>query len=275
MPLPGLCVNPNSPINWRCLWNRGLVSWWMNLPQGVWGGGRKWRDLNRASLNDGTLTNMAFPSTSTSSWGPTTRPGGFGEVRFDGSDDYVTAGSSWAIQTSFTASVWFKCPSGQAQFSRVIEKGANSEWNLNWGQSGDATKLCLSILSGTGVIASLTSLADNSWHCACVVGAYSGSGTNYNFSYYVDAQLQGTSSTVMSGAGGGINFGRYGDGGYNMAGALDNIRLRTVAASASEVLNAYLDDRDYCRRSLNWVRPRAYAGATSNRRRRYLTLGAA
>src|SRR5215831_20671009 len=71
--------------------NDGCSGWWMFLP-GLSGAGTVWRDL--LAPDHGTLTNMAQPATSTSGWGLTTlRPGGFGELRLDGSDDYVSFGN--------------------------------------------------------------------------------------------------------------------------------------------------------------------------------------
>ncbi len=35
-------VDPAQPINWRNSLNIGTASWWLNLPQGPWGGGTLW-----------------------------------------------------------------------------------------------------------------------------------------------------------------------------------------------------------------------------------------
>lgn len=66
-----------SPINWQSPLNRGLLRWWLCLPQRH--GGNVWRDLTRKS--DATISGAAAESART-------RQGGWGCYVFDGSNDY-------------------------------------------------------------------------------------------------------------------------------------------------------------------------------------------
>ena len=67
-----------NPVNTEAPLNRGLVAWWLMLPQRH--GGSTWWDL--VARRPGVLTNLG-PSTATRGYGPTRRPGGWGELRGD------------------------------------------------------------------------------------------------------------------------------------------------------------------------------------------------
>ena len=81
-----------------------LVSWWKVMPG--WYGGTVWYDLMKR--NNATLNNVAIPYSSTSGMVlGSTRPGGDGEMRFDGTDDYGR--SPWAASITsaiFTIACW-------------------------------------------------------------------------------------------------------------------------------------------------------------------------
>jgi hypothetical protein len=91
-------LNRQHPLAW------GLQHWWLVLPGRF--GGTTWRDLART--NHGVHANMALPATLTSgrSLG-TTRPGGWGELRFDGTNDRLR-GFPMAPPASGTITLWFK-----------------------------------------------------------------------------------------------------------------------------------------------------------------------
>jgi len=101
-------VNWSNPINYNHGLNKGLVGWWLVVPH--WKGGTRLRDLTNRS--HGTLNSMD-PS---SDWiTPGDRPGGFGALDFDGTDDFVEVQdgfeptgtqmtiSFWAFQNSLSA----------------------------------------------------------------------------------------------------------------------------------------------------------------------------
>jgi hypothetical protein len=77
----GDAVNRDAPLN------RGLVSWWLALPDQQ--RGVMFRDL--MMRNHGTLTNGP---TWTGSWG---LPGSYGAINCDGTNDYIVANSSSSL----------------------------------------------------------------------------------------------------------------------------------------------------------------------------------
>ena len=61
-------VDTTCPINWQHDLNVGLVMSLSCIPNSGWSGGRTWFDLVKGGKapNNGTLTNMAFPASTTS-----------------------------------------------------------------------------------------------------------------------------------------------------------------------------------------------------------------
>ena len=91
---------------------QGLVSWWRVIP-GI-SGGRQWYDLTGGV--PATLTNMT--TAGTSGWGSTTRPGGQGELRLDGTDDYALSPSTsrlWPAEATHTLWVYRTATGGAFQ----------------------------------------------------------------------------------------------------------------------------------------------------------------
>jgi hypothetical protein len=132
----GRILMQGIPVNWAAPLNQGLLAQWIALPQRLVG--LTWRD-GTAKNHDGTLTNMATGS-ATSGWGTTVRPGGYGELRFDGGDDTVTVPSRADLGFSggpvldkpFTVMGWFWF-NDVTQDCGLITKGAGSgagEWAL-------------------------------------------------------------------------------------------------------------------------------------------------
>ena len=110
----GNLVNPRAPLN------RGLVSWWLALPQRS--GGPKLFDI--AGRNHGTLTNGPTWS------GPFGRLGGFGTVKFDGTDEYLTAGIPSA--TLKTICLWYYAPASIAGNPIVLVQGQDAFSSAVW-----------------------------------------------------------------------------------------------------------------------------------------------
>ena len=114
----GQIVNRASPLN------RGLVSWWLNLPQR--GKGNTFFDI--AGRNHGTLTNGP-------TWqGPLGRPGGMGSLSFaTASSQYVSIPQSNSLNlgTSFLFSCWIY-PTSLASYRCVIDStGRNLSLFIN------------------------------------------------------------------------------------------------------------------------------------------------
>ena len=97
-------IDHANPINWTHSFARGLLSWHRVLP-GV-SDGLYWRDL--CNRSHATLTNME-PRSTTSGYRGTARPGGDGEVRFDGSNDQGIASltaTAWPNPIDWTMAAW-------------------------------------------------------------------------------------------------------------------------------------------------------------------------
>ena len=112
-------------INKDCPLNRGLVSNWLTLP--LLKGRPKLVDI--ASGYDGTFTGYG----SASPWqGALGRPGGFGCVNFDGTDDYVGCGDFTSLlngQSKATLSFWnYRTTSGGTTGACGFSSGANGRF---------------------------------------------------------------------------------------------------------------------------------------------------
>jgi hypothetical protein len=253
--MPPRRLNITNPINTKCPWNRGLVGNWMALPQLT--GGVKWFDSCR--VNNGTLTNMAFPATSTSGWGPPTRPGAFGELRLDGVDDYVTCSSVVGIPgntSPITLTAYLTI--------NAIAVGNNSAiFNLTTSGVRD-------YVFQIATIGATTYVATDGWDFATTITGsqipsigvphmlsltHDGAG---NFKYYLDGILSksftvpvaaGTVDTVYIGA------RQSGATGY-MDARFFSAAIHNVALSAGEIQGMYLNSCTGYRRTLNWIEPR-------------------
>jgi Concanavalin A-like lectin/glucanases superfamily len=126
---------------------QGLVAWWRVLP-GISGGGQ-WYDL--MGRFNATLTNMA--AAGTSGWGATTRAGGQGEVRFDGTNDYATTPSSALLYPpAFTLTVWLKRTAAGSDYQRVLSHPDGGSRHLYVRQAGTvSTSVLVSAGGGTSI----------------------------------------------------------------------------------------------------------------------------
>ena len=126
---------------------QGLVAWWRVLP-GVSGGGQ-WVDL-MGRFNT-TLTNMT--AAGTSGWGATTRAGGTGEVRFDGTNDYATTPSSGLLYPpAFTLTVWVRRTATGSDYQRVLSHPDGGSRHLYVRAAGTvSTSILVSAGGGTTI----------------------------------------------------------------------------------------------------------------------------
>lgn len=108
-------VDPACPLDWSHPLNRGLVSRWKVVPNSGWRGGLTFRDLVRGGKkpNDGTLSGTVW------------RGGGiYGQLFFDGSDDYVSIPTVTATD-AYTISVLLTLDSA-SNFPMFATDGASS-----------------------------------------------------------------------------------------------------------------------------------------------------
>jgi len=121
-------VNMIQPVNLLHPLNRGLRAWWMALP-GTQGGSRL-MDITSPGPNGnhGTLTNMTSDD-----WVGSNRPGGWGALDFDGSDDEVALPSIQTVLNSgttyggpFSLSLWAKANVAPGLRYGVLSDGASN-----------------------------------------------------------------------------------------------------------------------------------------------------
>lgn len=269
MPQPGLCLNPASPINWAHPTNVGLVSEWANLPGGQWGRGTLWRDLNVGKQNSGTLTNGP-------TWqGPAGRPGGYGAMSFvSGSSQYaVVASSSFTGPSSKTWSCWLKTTQTANSFLMMYNGSSYEEYIGLVGASGVLRIECYTTtgahqLSGTAVV------NDGSWHHVARVNDYAARTQTLYIDGTVDIAATSYSGTLASEDDwlffGAASSGHSVGGGFYYSGLMDEILIRSVAMSSSQIKSEINESRAGNPNRWSWVRPRFASGATTNRRRRVL-----
>lgn len=274
MPYPLVpLLDVTCPVNWADALNNGLVSWWMVVPASGWTGGNTFRDLVRGGKtpNDGALTNMAFPGTATSGWGPTSRPGGWGEVRFDGSDDLLDVGRCSATLegvSAFTLALWvrpnspgtlkslaMKFNNGDTQTCFFIETGISDATKILYGVSTTTTD------GNTYAETPTATITDATWtHIAMVFDGGQAGWSRVRI--YANGVLQtpsltnGTPPTVTPAATSSLRFGTISDGTSRaFTGSMDGAVMYNRALSAAEVAALYADSLTGYRRTLNWFEP--------------------
>lgn len=218
----------------------GLVSWWLVLP-GL-DGGRQWADI--AGLNHGTLTNM---TTSASGWRGTTRPGGWGHLLFDGSNDYVnvpySAALDFEVGKQFTLSVWVQGAGAQETGAGILCRG----------DGGGGEQYCIDCAASYRFI---TRAADN---LPAVVN--SGVGPNGSWemltAVFRSSEMQlyhngvlksnGSSPSTLFSTNHALSIGSRQNGNtaydLNWLGGIDSPRVYNRALSAAEVRALYDESR--------------------------------
>lgn len=229
-------IDWQNPISNHPL-NNGLVEWYLaGVPGRSWGGGI-WRGLK--NRYPGTLTNMD-PATD---WVPGGRPGGWGALDFDGSNDYVTFDSS-LIGSTGTLMMW-ATPAFNAADDAVIAQlfgfGNDVDFNglelryefRNSGGANDAWAVICNSSSAYMLYANNQSFsAGDDIHLAFAWDFDSDA-----YALYVDGNLAASSSeakTLPSLAnakfGAGVTTGTY-----NYSGSIDDIRIFDRVLSANDV----------------------------------------
>lgn len=232
--LPDL-VNRAHPLN------RGRLAWWLTVP-GL-DGGRYLYDL--MSLYPGTLTNMG----SSSGWRGTTRPGGWGHLVFDGTNDCILPAGNPHLKlgTTYTVALWAKLPSTPSGgsynsfFSCQGLAGGGSAvtyWNIDQ-YDGDLRFVVED--NGAAHLAMAygypftPKLAGNTWYR--IVGTRSGNsvslyvnGTLYNSSSASLGTLSNTAAPVI-----GASYASSASPQYFTAASMDDIGIWTRAFSSSDV----------------------------------------
>ena len=240
---------PNQAVNLQHPLAQGLVSWWRVGRTGY--GTNTWYDL--MGQNHATLTNMDVHG-ATSGWHATTRPGGDGEVRFDGSNDYGliphVAGNAFDLATATPRSMawWMVQGSGLVDVN-ILSKQQNSGSYIGWGVNiRNISGFVSYFLYNNGLSFQVT------WPSGYKDGilrhfayTYSGSGTAAGVRGYVNGQSVSLTTIIDTLAGAstsnavGFEISGRGDGAANWwNGTLDDILwYPNVVLSASQVATLY------------------------------------
>ena len=255
MPIPLLAprvLDYAQPMSRDAPLNRGLQAWWLTLPQRR--GSMRWPTLT--GRTHGTLVAMG-PSSATSGWGATQRPGGFGELRFDGTNDYVTANCTLGTvltASAGTVSLWVRplgtvasvtlVYRGQGLFAddagyfglyRTNLSGTDQLWAFNFAGSVEQVGVPYTV----GVWTHLTLVHGNGL-----------------LSLYKDGRL--VPSPIASGDTGDLSGAVWLGQGYNteyLQGALDDCRVYNRALNAREVWGLFLASRLRYPTELRWRSP--------------------
>jgi hypothetical protein len=169
--LPWLCGAQLQPELSHPL-HRGLLAWWRPVP-GLTGGDR-WFDLLSGQYH-GALTNMG--ASATSGWSPATQAGGYAQLNFDGTDDYVLVGTDPLfdfLDTTFTLTVEYRLtPGGTSIYllAKRISAGTSGGWFLRANAAGTLTARVVD--TGNGAAAERSTLStnhrDDTWRQVTVV----------------------------------------------------------------------------------------------------------
>jgi hypothetical protein len=181
-------LNYGNPVNWDSPLTRGLVSWWLPLPQNS--GGLRLMDL--CNRFHGTRT--ASPT-----WRGGIGPGSYGALNFlTASSQFVNCGASAAMQLTtspLTLIVRFR-PSGDYTTTQTLFACSTNTSGIQWGLEFGRTDNKFTFLNNSGAV-HLTSTAsvstDVDTHVVLVRGGSAGAWT---FAFYINGQTDATGSTA-------------------------------------------------------------------------------
>lgn len=230
-------VDLANPVNLTSSLTQGLLAWYLELPH-INEAGTAWRNLTRRG-SDGLLTSMATPWTATSGRGRTSRPGGYGELRFDGTNDYVSAGTVGQVLTNLPAwsvAFWVLRRTGQAGDPVLLSQGRFAVTGFYIQARAADTILAIGITSSTAP----PLVADTWTHLAVVKTPGSAlfyfNGRNVTATNNGDNVLPSTDTLLFGSYDGTANF---------LLGSMDDMLLAQRAWSAAEVATIYTDSRTF------------------------------
>jgi len=240
-------IDITQPVNMDHPLARGLVSWWRVVPD--LGSKDRLRDLVVKSRNNGTLTSMSYPATATSGMAVgTSRRGGDGEIRFDGTNDYVLFQSVPPIQdtTPFSMSFVLRInTTAQQPIVSSFNNYPNVKGFVIETSPGTANgELSLDLLNANSTAQRRSrgtrNLADGVAH-HCVVVSSGNASTTGHF-YYIDGASDTTVSITNQNPGtlDNVSFwlGRW-TFGYATLLAVDDLQYYNRALSSTEVVQLY------------------------------------
>lgn len=251
-------------VNWTHDLNQGLLAWWLVLPHSM--GGTRW--VNLAGPEHGTLVSMATTRSATSGWATTRRPGGFGQLSFDGTDDRVrvadaakfsfTNGSN-DLPFSLSAWVYLTTTAGNRDIvNKWNNSGGGNEWR--WYFTTNSYYLFLTIPAVSSRIARFVNLTGyaNTWFFG--TATYDGSESVTGLCLYRNGVRVDTTDDTTGGAYNGmgasaseVQIGASGQTTGYANGALDSVRIYNRELSPDMVAQLYQEECRGYPRTLNRV----------------------
>jgi hypothetical protein len=211
-------ISIDEPVNRMHHLNAGLTAWYMPVP-GLSNGAASLLDINDLSHGSPAALTSMDPLTD---WIPSDRPGGLGlSLDFDGSNDYALTSRTFS-HANFTYLIWVYLNSGAIDGSNryMIFEGTASGRNLGVRSTG-----VWYVFNSPGLTD--TPATEEVW----TLLGYSHDGTTG--SVYQDGRLL-KSGSVTPVAGGALQFGRYGGGGFHLNCRIDEFRMLNRVYTASE-----------------------------------------
>jgi hypothetical protein len=240
-----------QPVNWASPLNRGLVSWWMAIPQGAHFGGARLLDL--CGKNHGTLS--AAPV-----WGSAVgRHGGHGRLNFvGGSAQGVNCGTSaeFTINNALTIALWFR-PQVTTR-GDIITKwqnggSADDAFNLLYGLTSGKPQFF--VASGSGASANSgvgsTAMAVGTWYHIC--GTYDGANVRVFLNGVQEASAAATLTMPTAGTR-TVWLGRNNHTDGYTSGDIDSVRIYNRALLVSEIAAVLAEERSGYPTTLNRIR---------------------
>jgi hypothetical protein len=229
----GGLVDPRCPLDWSHPTNRGLLAEYAAVPNPGWRGGLTLRDLVRGGRapHDGTLVNGP-------KWqGAAGRPGGYGSLSFDGTNDLVNCGDVPGISgTALTVAGWLRRDAAQANFPVPVHKETGGGGFILYLDASSGTINFR--VNGSGTATTSAGLAVGAWYHCCAT--YDG----VNQRVYLNGLPDGVhANTAPVGANSqALCLGNDAAGvGTYFQGALDGVLLWPRCLSAAEV-RAFFDE---------------------------------
>lgn len=228
---------PNTPIraahNREHPLNRGRLGWWLTLPPTE--GGRQLYDL--MGLYHGTLTNGP-------TWAGSARPGGWGHVNLDGSNDYINTGITGSPfnfdrTEPFSVACWFRSTS-IATTQLLVAKGESSGNFRGWWLGLLSSRVRFSHISTLSNLVDInggTALASNVWYR--LMATYTGSSAASGATLYVNGvaetpTVNNNNLTTATTSAIALQFGVRNATNNPSVGGLDDVSIWGRALSAAE-----------------------------------------
>lgn len=215
---------------------RGLVAWWR--PSQQWVSGTLWRDLVQGY--PATLTNMAYPASTTSGWSrlpyPGARQGGY--MSFDGSNDYVTCGVNAAFTPQrLSVAYWLRLRTAGAVFDGFFGSTNSASWTAGYGAAFDvASKHRFWVQDYTLNFSQSTSVLSTGVN-NFIVGTYDGA----NIRSWMNGEAGSVDTyTGAVGTGNPLELGRTFRDAENLAGDIGDFMLWNRGLSAGEAQSLYV-----------------------------------